>query len=101
MSCDASTSAEPQVARRITDAVKIARQFPRRREQHDGARMRELASGGIVGITEAHGLRQRFDLRFAAGQEMPSLRGAGLAIEPGIKFMLYLGEDGPLRADQC
>src|SRR5260370_24305778 len=43
------------------------------REQHDAAGVRELLNLRVPRVTEAHGLGQRVNLVFAAGQDMPAL----------------------------
>src|SRR4029077_13079612 len=57
--------------------------------------MGELAGSGIVGVTEAYRLRQGLDVCPVARQKMPALRGSASAIKSGIKFVLYVREDGP------
>src|SRR5207302_8839509 len=83
---------QPQITRGITDAVEVARDFAGGREQHDSAGMRELAGGGVIGVAEAYGLRESFDLHLVSGEEVPSARAPGAAVESGIKLVFYVGK---------
>ena len=65
---------QPQlnIARGVFDSVIVLRNATLRREQHNAAGMRVLLDLRVPCVTEADSLRQRIDLVFFAGQEMPA-----------------------------
>src|SRR2546423_3574748 len=52
---------EPQVLRRILDAVEVVREFSFRRRHHDRGGVRELLRLFIPDVLKARGLREAFD----------------------------------------
>jgi hypothetical protein len=83
---------QAQVARRVLDAVEVARQ-PARRRQHDHARrVRVLAGLGVVGVAEADRVGQRADLELLADQEAPAVLGGGTVVLAQVALALRARE---------
>src|SRR5262249_43731933 len=89
--------AETKVSRRILDAVEVSGNFSRGSEHHDTACVRELPGVRIVGVAETDGAGKLFDLRFGAGQKVPTLDRTGAAINSRIKIALRGSEFCVLR----
>src|SRR6185312_11565947 len=66
---------EPQIGRRIINAVKILREFAFRRQNVYRARMRERCECGIPFIAESHRISHPADRIRLPRQKMPATRG--------------------------
>src|SRR4029450_9499803 len=81
--------AELDVAWRILDPVKVARELSLWGEHHDASGMRKLPLGRVVGITEAYGLGQALDGLRRASEKVPTASGIsvgriGTAVAPRV-----------------
>ena len=74
---------QPHIARRILDAVEIARDPPGRRQNHDGAAVRVLVGQRIVDVAEAHRVGQSLARSLGPGKKVPALLP-----RPGARYSL-------------
>ena len=71
---------QPQVARRVLDAVEIARDPPLGGEDDDPGGVRELLALGVVDVAEADAAASGLDRRLRPGEEVPAGVGALAAV---------------------
>ena len=86
--------AQPQVVRRIVDAIQITGEPAVGRGNHDATGVRKLVARGVVVIAEADCFREPVDGLLVAGQKMPALGRSVSTVRPRV-MLLFLG--GQLR----